>query len=226
MYETVIISDVHVGSGHCESQSILSFLSYIKDKTAKLIINGDLFESFDSYLNRSHWKILGKIKEISNDIEVIWVKGNHDTTTEASMVSDLLGTNFHKNDYIFESGGKNILVIHGDSFDKFLAKHPILVTIADWIYEILQKLPIGRFTHFLKHKAKKYLRCHEKVEMGAKSYAKSKNCDLVCCGHVHYAEIKDNYYNSGCWTEKEVSYLTVKEGNITLEWWKPFYNNI
>jgi UDP-2,3-diacylglucosamine pyrophosphatase LpxH len=55
----------------------------------------------------------------------------------------------------------------------------------------------------------------------SREYAINKIIDWVCLGHTHYPIIdKDHavwYANSGCWTEKSCTYLSVKNGEIKLE---------
>ena len=78
MKEYTIISDLHIGSNVCRADEILNFLDNLETK--KLILNGDVFDNLDfRRIKNSHWKILKKIRKIADEIEVIWIKGNHDT---------------------------------------------------------------------------------------------------------------------------------------------------
>jgi UDP-2,3-diacylglucosamine pyrophosphatase LpxH len=50
MYDSLIISDLHLGSEVCQAKKIEKFLSAIKDQelpTKELILNGDVFDSWD-----------------------------------------------------------------------------------------------------------------------------------------------------------------------------------
>lgn len=222
MLDSIIVSDIHLGSPNCQSKLFLDFITKIKEniegfQTKKLIIAGDLFDHFGARLSKVEWKILGTLRAISNDLELIWVKGNHDTYTESSSVSPLLGSEFYPVHYIFESGDKKIIITHGDMFDNFISEHPVLTMFSDWIYWCLQKVDRSyRLARFAKRSSKKYLHCSEVVETEAKDYAKKFKCDIAICGHTHMAISNENYFNSGSWAELPCSYITVNNGNLEL----------
>ena len=93
--------------------------------------------------------------------------------------------------------------------------------LSDWIYWFLQKIDKSyTIARIAKTSSKQYLHCSEIVEHEAKEYAAKNKCDFICCGHTHFALDKGTYFNSGTWTEKPCSYLTVKDGQIHLRWQK------
>ncbi len=220
MTEAIIISDIHLGSDICQSKKILNFLIDIEKENAtkKLIINGDLFDSWDfRKLNKNHWKILSQIRKISKNIETIWISGNHDGPAE--MVSHLLGVDFI-NEYCFAVGNKKILVLHGDIFDNFISKYPKLTKLADNCYRFLQKIDNSFYwSRLAKRSSKTFLRCSEQICCQAKNYARSKNYNVIICSHTHFAtQNLDNdieYYNTGCWTEKICNFISIDE-NIKI----------
>jgi len=218
--DAIIISDIHIGADNCQAKSLVEFLEKIQNKeigTKKLILNGDVFENFDARLHKRHWKILSTIRKISDLLEVIWIRGNHDGP--ADHIAHLIGA-FYVDEYIFESGGKRVLCFHGDIYDNFLSDHPILTRISDFFYWLLQKIDKSFYlAKFAKHNSKTFLRCTERIKKLARKHKEKLNCDLVCCGHTHLAEVDRDYYNSGTWTESEPTYLVVDKGEIKLEVW-------
>ena len=105
--------------------------------------------------------------------------------------------------------------MHGHQFDNFIEQHPIVSEIADYIYHFLQKIDKSHnLARYAKRKSKKFQHCINKIEQGAINYAKKMSADIVCCGHTHQVVAKDNYFNSGCWTEKPCTYLEVKQGEV------------
>jgi putative phosphoesterase len=215
--KTIIISDLHLGSPVCESKKLLKFIENLSN-VDKLIINGDLFDNLDfRRLPKSHWKILSYLRRLSKSIEIIWIRGNHDGDSE--IVSHLIGLDF-KNEYIFESGNKKILCLHGDRFDKFIDKYPKASKIADTIYRIIQKFDKKIIPSFIKKKSKAYVKCYENICGSAIEYAKKIKADIVCVGHTHYAtkNLVQNimYCNSGCWTDSVCSYITIVDGEAGL----------
>jgi UDP-2,3-diacylglucosamine pyrophosphatase LpxH len=214
MYDAIVISDLHLGSEVCTAKEIVRFLENIGE-TKRLILNGDVFDSHDfRRLKKSHWKVLSLIRKMADDIEIVWVAGNHDGPAE--VVSHLLGVEVVE-EYHFYSGGKKILFLHGDIFDDFINAHPVITWLADVIYYIFQKVDKNSdICRWVKRQSKIYLRCAEIIENKACEYARKMNAAVICCGHTHKAEAKDVYYNSGCWTEKPGTYLTVKGGEVEL----------
>lgn len=213
MEDAIIISDLHLGSDNCQAKDLHHFLHDINTK--KLILNGDVFDSIDfRRLKKHHWKVLSQIRKMTDKMEVVWIAGNHDGP--ADIISHLLGITVCRQ-YIFESGLKKILCLHGDVFDTYLNENPFMTWIGDLIYSFLQK--IDR-THCLARLAKKssktYLRCADKIMEGAIALADKLEADFVCCGHSHQAMESEKYFNSGCWTEKPCTYLKVKNGDVVL----------
>ena len=220
MNDAIIISDTHLGSDVCEAKQLNSFLQLVYSKTNKLIINGDFFDNLDfRRLKKKHWDILSLLRRMSKYVEIVWIRGNHDG--DAEIISHLIGLDF-LDEYTFTSGDKKILCLHGDRFDDFIYKYPNTTKLADLAYRTIQKIDKRFLPKFIKQRSKIYLRCNENMINSSRKYAKENGADIVCLGHTHYPYIDKKeevwYYNSGCWTEKQCSYLTVDNGEINLEY--------
>jgi len=214
MNDAIIISDIHLGSDVCQAKKLISFFVTIEDgtnPTKSIILNGDLFDSWDfRKLKKSHWRVLSYIRKLSKKVNIIWVAGNHDGPAE--VISHLLGVEFLE-EYILYSGDKKILVLHGDRFDSVISNQPMLVYFADKIYKLIQKIDKSFYLAKLAKKSSKtFMRNAEIIEKKSIEHMKKIGCNVVCCGHVHYANSKPHtgYYNSGSWTELPCNYLTVK----------------
>ena len=220
--DAIIISDIHIGADNCQAKLLVDFLEKINSKeieVKKLILNGDVFENFDTRLHKWHWKILSSIRRVSDDVEVTWIRGNHDAHGPAEYIAHLIGAQYTE-ELIFQSGDKQVLCFHGDIYDDFLTDHPILTWFGDIIYWILQKLDGSyQLAKLAKHNSKTFLRCTERIKGLARKYKEKEGCDFVCCGHTHLAEEDGDYYNSGCWTEASPTYLVVDNGSIKVETW-------
>lgn len=222
MHDAIIVSDIHLGSDNCQAKSLIRLLQSIHDgelHTRRLILNGDVFDSIDfRRLRKSHWKVLSEIRKLSDRIDIIWLNGNHDGPAE--IISHLLGVTVQDEDELM-SGGRRILLLHGHIFDKFIDRYPIVSKIADWVYRWLQKLDRSHtFAKFAKRRSKIFLRCTQRVESESLAYAAAHGFDAVCCGHTHMPVLNEAgpiaYYNSGCWTEKPCTYLSIKDGVVAL----------
>jgi UDP-2,3-diacylglucosamine pyrophosphatase LpxH len=222
-FDAIVISDIHLGSHVCQSKTLASFLSKIERgeiDTDTLIINGDLFDSWDfRKLKKDHWKILSHIRKLSDTIKTIWISGNHDGP--ADMVSHLIGVEF-MNEYSLISGEEKILILHGDIFDNVISKHPRLTKLADNLYRLLQRYAGFYYSNLAKRSSKTFLRCSQQVCERAKLYCSTKKCDVIICGHTHLATNdvsgSNSYYNSGCWTDHPCSYISIKNGNVKINY--------
>ena len=222
MLDAVILSDLHLGSGNSQAKRVCEFLERIVEGDllpARLILNGDVFDSIDfRRLGKNHWKVLSLLRKLSDQIEIVWLAGNHDGSAE--IISHLLGV-IVEEEYILESGGQQILIFHGHVFDEFIQSYPWMTWIADQLYRVLQLVDrTHRFAKMAKHGSKTFLRSASKIAAGAVELARRRGCSAVCCGHTHAATaITDQpipYFNSGCWTELPCSYLTVEGGRVRL----------
>ncbi len=222
MLDAVVLSDIHLGSDNCQARRVCDLLERIVDgdlQTVRLILNGDVFDSIDfRRLNKAHWKVLSLIRKLSDQIEILWLAGNHDGSAE--IVSHLLGVAV-MDETVLESGDQRILFLHGHVFDEFIDNHPILTWLADSVYGFLQWIDRTHyFAKLAKHGSKTFLRCAKKIEERSIETARRRNCTAVCCGHTHVAAARTGhlvaYYNSGCWTELPGTYLTVNGGRLEL----------
>jgi UDP-2,3-diacylglucosamine pyrophosphatase LpxH len=226
--DAVCISDLHLGSDICQVRLLESFLRDVKCqdiKTDQLVLNGDVFDSWDfRRLKKRHWRVLSLLRKMSDNIRVVWVAGNHDGPAE--LISQLIGVEV-VNAYYLISGGRSIYFHHGHRYDTFIDAHPYLTWWADRIYWVLQKLdPSFRLARNAKQASKTFMRNSAIIEEKSRDYAKRHQHHAVCCGHTHHAVSKTEspgYFNSGCWTELPCTYLAVDNGQIEL---RDYYENI
>lgn len=223
VYDTVVVSDIHLGSHVSRSRALLELLQTISYR--RLILNGDVFDDLNFHrLKKDDWKFLSFIRKQSNPRlgqEVIWVVGNHDGGV-AEVLSHLLGVEVHE-EYAWSLGEKQFLAVHGHQFDKWINDHAVVTAIASWMYLIIQRLdPHHRASRWVKRTSKKWLRLANKVATDAVSYGrKHHNANVVVCGHTHQPTIIDIeesvYVNSGCWTDIPSTYVVIQhDGEVAL----------
>lgn len=222
MLDAIVISDLHLGSEVCQAKQLVHFLEQLKEEllvTSELILNGDVFDSWDfRRLKKNHWKVLSVIRSLSDHVKIVWITGNHDHPEDAATVAHLIGAEIVEQ-YVLESGGKRILLFHGHIFDRFISDHPIVTWVVDVLYSWLHKIDKSfRLSRWAKHSSKTFLRCSAKIEAEAKRYAQKFGCTAVLCGHTHHERISTEdeveYYNSGSWCELPCVYLTIDDGRI------------
>jgi UDP-2,3-diacylglucosamine pyrophosphatase LpxH len=212
--ETLIMSDIHLGSEVSRSKDALEMLKQFS--FTRLILNGDVFEDLNfKRLSKEDWKFLSFIRKLSGhkrNVEVIWVAGNHDGIAE--ILSHLLGIKVY-DEYLWESEGEKYLAIHGHQFDRFLHENVVISTVACAFYKFFQRIDSEdqKLSRWMKNRSKTWLRVSEKIATDAIEYAKSKGAKYVFCGHTHQAMQLTfdgiTYTNSGCWTDVPSQFVTV-----------------
>ncbi len=224
LYDTVILSDLHLGSEVARAAEALSALQAMT--FSRLILLGDIFCDLNfRRLTKDHWRFLSYIRKLSNPkrgVEVVWVEGNHDHGL-AQLMSHLVGVPVFK-EYRWEHAGEKLLAIHGHQFDAFVSKNRfgIANVFGGPLFLLLQKLdgktkPLSRFVDRLNTR---WLRLTTKVANGAMAHARWRGATRVFCGHTHEAGSAErngiHYYNTGCWTTERPTYITISEREITI----------
>lgn len=221
--DTIIISDLHLGSEVARSKALVMMLKTHLYK--RLILNGDVFDDLNfKRLTKDDWKVLSLLRRLSNPrrgIDVVWVVGNHDGGV-SEILTHLLGVPVHE-EIVFTVAGKRHLAIHGHQFDRWITKHETITAIASWFYLQLQRLdPHHRVSRWVKRTSKKWLRLSDKIAHDASSHGRRRHqAQFVHCGHTHMPGIKQIddvvYVNSGCWTDKPSTYVAIDhQGDVQL----------
>ncbi len=229
--ETVVISDVHLGTYGCHAKELHQYLSTIKPKI--LILNGDIIDIWQfrkSYFPKSHLRVIKKLIDFaSKGTKVYYITGNHDEMLR--KFSDVnMGNISIVDKLVLDLDDKKAWIFHGDVFDasvnhaKWIAKlggwgydYLILLNrLINWCLNKLGKEPYS-FSKKIKASVKKAVKHISDFETTATDLAIENKYDYVICGHIHEPKIirKSNkngttmYLNSGDWIEN----LTALEYN-------------
>jgi UDP-2,3-diacylglucosamine pyrophosphatase LpxH len=226
-HDTVIISDLHLGSEVSRAGDALEFLQSIEFR--RLVLLGDIFADLNfRRLTKEHWKFLGYIRKLSNpkhDVEVVWVEGNHDHGL-TEVMSHLVGIPVYQQ-YQWEYAGKRHLAIHGHQFDGFSINNHRISRIGQTIFLYLQKLDSRskRLARYLDRLNTRWLRLSAQVAAGALSYAKTGKAERIFCGHTHVPLQMQRdgveYYNSGAWVDLRCTYITIGQEGVAIHEYLP-----
>ncbi len=216
----LIISDIHITKFELKK---LKLLQEIIEKHDKVIINGDLWDSWhitaEEFINSKYKKLFPLLLEK----ETVYIFGNHDpeSTITSRQISKFAVE--YGNSYEFKLGETLYHLEHGHLYlnkyynyslpNKFYEKLvgleiPLIYTLAEEFtrigYKIYPKLQLNskmmiKWNEFVKHN-------------------KPKN-KFYIIGHTHKAEVdkKNKFANSGAIYYGHASYLTLEEDNIDLK---------
>ena len=212
--QTIIISDIHLGSPHSRAEDFINFLNKLPEDT-DLIINGDVIDHWHKDLEGIHLEALECLKAKSYNRKVIWVRGNHDEKYNLDGPHNIEFVNSYHID-------KRIYISHGYAFDNVMPYHRLFIIFFKTIHRIRVKL--GAESMHVARYAKKFPRLYEflkrHVSKNAIEYAKENGYAAVTCGHTHFIEDKtiDNirYINTGSWTELPICYIQITDNKIEL----------
>jgi UDP-2,3-diacylglucosamine pyrophosphatase LpxH len=222
-YDTLILSDLHLGSHISRAQDALRMLR--ETTFRRLILLGDIFSDLNfGRLTKEHWKFLGYIRKLSNpkrNIEVVWVEGNHDQGL-TNVMSHLVGMKVYE-EYSWEFEGRRHLAVHGHQFDRFAINNQLLSNLGSFLHLQLQELDFKgrRFSRYVDLLNTRWLRLSNKVAKGAVAQARLRQAARVFCGHTHVALHREEdgieYYNSGSWTDAQATYITVGAEGVRIQ---------
>ena len=227
-YDTVFISDVHLGTDRCNIEKFLKFLNELDTK--KLVMVGDILdvhcmERYNTHWRARHTKAVEKILDICRKgTEVIYVLGNHDAVARkyVNNKSFKFDNLVICDEYIHISKqNKRFLCIHGDMYSEFSS--------GSWKQYFMNKgyetiTPLNNFlnktigfslVNFLKAlpRGKRFI---DNYEMDLIRYVrKFASYDGVIVGHIHHANIREQngtmYMCCGDWTDT-CSAIAEKDG--------------
>jgi len=216
MNKYLIISDIHLGDKDCKAELLLKVLKQNKAKT--IIIAGDLFDHHNLHrLNKSHWKILSKLRKLSKKCKVIYLIGNH-CFLKAEFMSILLGFDC-KDEQSIELKDEKILVVHGDIFDIYFTRYKWITNFIIKIYYFIRHYTpfADDFFRLFKNQTNNFVEKSSDIKQNAIKYIEMNGYDKIICGHTHLPEYDDKYINTGSFCEKECAYVVIdKKNNIIL----------
>lgn len=235
--DTVVISDVHLGTFGCHAKELHQYLRSIKPRT--LVLNGDIIDIWNfrkRYFPKSHMRVLKRLLHMaSKGTEIYYLTGNHDELLRKFANYDI--GNIHlRNKLVLEQDGKKAWIFHGDIFDASIHNAKWIAKLGGWGYDllilinrgmnfVLQKMGRERYSlsKKIKNSVKKAVKFVSDFEDTAATLAIDQKYDLVICGHIHQPQMKkvENrhgacmYLNSGDWVENCTA-LEYNKGEWTM----------
>lgn len=242
-FQTVILSDVHLGTRDSKAEEAIAFLKATTCR--KLILNGDIV---DGWALRSggrwlpaHTKFVRTVlkKMEKQGTEVIYLRGNHDDILERFLPVAFGGLSI-VDEYIHETPQGKYLVVHGDGFDSVTTSHRWVAMAGAKAYEIL--LGVNRLynrwrafrgqeyfslSKTIKSKVKSAVSFVDRYEDQLKELAVLRGCRGIICGHIHTPadKILENgvhYLNSGDWVESLTAIVEKTPGEFELIHYRDF----
>lgn len=230
-YDTVFISDVHLGTPRCNTQKFLQFIKQLK--TRKLVLVGDIIdiscmENYNTHWKKEHTECLHQILNLAKKgTEIVYVLGNHEG--QIRRYANFEYKNFQMLDeYVHKDAeGNKFLCIHGDKYSEY-SSGSWKQLVFNKGYELITPLSLFlerffRFSlvYFLKNtiRGKKYINQYE-TDIASYCMQKNKRFNGVICGHIHSANIRQfdkiTYMCCGDWCDSCTA-IVEKEGVYSIQ---------
>ena len=244
---TVFLSDIHLGTPDSKANEVVDFLKHIR--CGKLVLNGDIIDGWalkrGGKWSGRHSRVIRKVLKMMerDDIEVIYLRGNHDDILERFLPLAFGRLKFTKEHVHTTEAGKRYLVVHGDGFDSVSTNHRWIASLGAVGYDFL--LSVNRFYNFYRSwRGKEYFSLSKRVKAKVKSavsfvdryeellqdLARHKKCDGIICGHIHTPEDKQvgdiHYLNSGDWVESLTAIIEHNDGRMELVQYDEFLKSL
>jgi len=220
---TLVLSDIHIGSKGCRAEEVLGLLK--TENYERIILVGDIIDGwlFKRYRKFSYeqTKVIRELLKQSKNKEIIWISGNHDEFLREYTPTQI--GNILVVDEFVENG---IWFCHGDKYDgviklKWLG---VLGSIGYDMAIVIDRLlkKFGKKTSlskYLKDNVKAAISFMVDFENEMVRQTKKRNCHTVVCGHIHNPSDKNindiRYVNTGDWVEN-CSYVMYNGNNLKL----------
>ncbi|MGM0586873.1 MAG: UDP-2,3-diacylglucosamine diphosphatase [Bacteroidota bacterium] len=221
--DTLVISDVHLGTVGCHAQELLKYLRTLE--VQRIILNGDIFDFWNFrkyYWPAEHMAVIKQLLSMAGSgTQVYYLTGNHDEKLR-HLTPMQLGPIQILDKLILRIGDDTCWFFHGDIFDitmrqsKWLAKlgghgYDLLIIINRLVNKALELTGRERISlsRYLKNSVKKAVQFVDDFEQTAIELAIHEGYDRVFCGHIHKPAIRKHahdegttiYMNSGDWVE-------------------------
>jgi UDP-2,3-diacylglucosamine pyrophosphatase LpxH len=212
--DTIVISDLHLGSRFCRYDRLLDFLKRLPPDR-DLVLNGDTVDRWHSRFHEKHKAALELLAAESFKRQVVLVRGNHD---RRFVMRDPGKIEFKPS----HSLGNQLLVSHGNDFDGVMPLGKAFIFVFRYMHHM--RIRFGAESVHVAFYAKRFRRLYEvlrsNIRTNAARYAKGRGFAAVTCGHTHYVEdmMVDGirYINTGAWTEEPIFYLDVTGNDMKL----------
>jgi len=148
----------------------------------------------------------------------MWVQGNHDNGFVSNGFGNIEVKPIHQIDH-------RLLVAHGHDFDEIMPRSRLFIKAFTYVHQA--RIALGTKPVHVAHYAKKWKRFYkllrDNIMKNAVLCAREQGCDVVVCGHTHFAEERDvegvRYINTGAWTELPPYFLQLTDYQMVL---RPF----
>ena len=202
--DAIFIADSHYNKQRLDFENLINDILSNKIKTSQLFLMGDMFDFLCdevSYFKQINQTVISKINEISKNIEIIYLEGNHDFNLK-KIFPDIVLIKRENQPFIIEYNDEYIALSHGDIFTPFSYNIFTVIIRNKYFMKFLNILDIKNFiSKYFENKLINKEICHdlENFQFFAKNrtklYKKYDAISYIIEGHFHQGKRYLNYIN-------------------------------
>ncbi len=201
--DAVFIADSHYNLNRQELKIFLLQIQFGNIKTSQLFLVGDIFDFLSaemSYFKKQNQEMINILNELSNQIEIIYLEGNHDYNLK-SLFPNILVIPRQQQPLCCIYNSKKIAISHGDIFTPFGYNLYTLIIRNSLFLKFLNSIDIN---NWLTKKIDTWLlekdicnKCDDFKQFSQKriNLYKEYKVDIIIEGHFHFANKHNNYIN-------------------------------
>ena len=212
-YQSVFISDVHLGTKQCKAKKLHQFLDSFNAENLFLV--GDIIDGWAlrrrHYWTKTQTEVIRRILKLSERMNVYYIAGNHDEFIRPFFRYDFQFGRcqiLDSFDYVGVSG-KHYYVTHGDYFDLTMK---IPTPVINFCAHVWDYIPHKEEHSSFTDKMYKWLGTERTID----KYIKAKKYDCAITGHTHSPKIKEHYMNCGDWVTNCTALVEHTDGTWEL----------
>lgn len=236
---SIFISDIHLGTRHCQAELVTDFLAAFEAETIYLV--GDIIDGWR--LKRtwcwpdSHEAVIQSLlARARNGTKVFFIPGNHDEFVR--RYTDRLVAKVAVRDQVIHqtADGRRYLVTHGDQYDPVVRQAKWLAHLGDRFYELALTsntvvnwvrrrfgLDYWSLGAFAKRHVKSFIGIISQFETIVAEDVHKRDLHGVICGHIHHAVSRQmggiHYVNAGDWVESCTGIIEETDGRLEVLRW-------
>jgi len=236
---TLFLSDIHLGTRHCQAELLIEFLASHEAETIYLI--GDIIDGWrlerSRYWPKAHENALQAILEKARrGARVIYVPGNHDEFVRKYTGRRIRNVEIREHGIHVTADARRYFVTHGDQYDVVIQNAKWMAYLGDRFYEfalstntwlnlIRRRLGLGYWSlgAFAKRHVKSFVNIVSQFETVVADEVRRRELDGVICGHIHHAVSRNmngiHYVNTGDWVESCSAIAELADGTLEVVRW-------
>ena len=239
-FRAIFISDLHLGTRHCQADLFVEFLN--KHESDRIYLIGDIVDGWrlkkSWYWPQSHDDAVQIIRKKAHlGAKIFYIPGNHDEFVRRYAGRRIDGVEILDQAIHTTANGRRYLVTHGDQYDVVIQNAKWMAYLGDCFYEFALStntwlnwvrgrmgLKYWSLGAFAKRHVKSFVNIIGNFEDVVAKEVRGQELDGVICGHIHHAMSQEmngiHYVNTGDWVESCTAAVEHHDGTLEVLYWE------